>query len=442
MNFSIFIKNSYLVRGLRPLTIMACIFSCLLNSACGNSSLLQSQNFKAIPSRVDTVIESNNAFPEIEFDTEVRIPVEPEYPILTVERKALTIDEIQGYILLLGGNGEELYTNYELSRKEWGRILEQAEKDRDHLHTLTSKLDYLREQYRNAALAPQNENIKLVNITQGKQVNLYFKGTGDGISALSVILGGNKFTYFRELNSTILGKDLCEDYAKDPKAGTDVEWLMPGNPEITYDEAYKHAEEWLKSFEIDLTLYFAEPCSIITNRVFKTTGWKFVFTRKSGELQAQFKDGAWCYINPNAPPEIGAPWSQEFGIMVIDKRGLCELWWQGASKVKQKSGTSSLLDFDSIQQNITNQLSKMYVDEQEYKHEIRVTLIELGTSMIAVKNHGDIGEYTPTWYITYENHLVNDSSEIIEMEQIMFNAIDGNYIEPRVEQEKLAKINN
>ncbi|MEA4948982.1 MAG: hypothetical protein VB068_04940, partial [Petrimonas sp.] len=100
MNFSIFIKNSYLVRGLRPLTIMACIFSCLLNSACGNSSLLQSQNFKAIPSRVDTVIESNNAFPEIEFDTEVRIPVEPEYPILTVERKALTIDEIQGYILL------------------------------------------------------------------------------------------------------------------------------------------------------------------------------------------------------------------------------------------------------------------------------------------------------------------------------------------------------
>jgi len=43
-------------------------------------------------------------------------------------------------------------------------------------------------------------------------------------------------------------------------------------------------------------------------------------------------------------------------------------------------------------QNITNQLSQMYVDEEEYRHEIRETLIELGTSMIAVKNHSDIGE--------------------------------------------------
>lgn len=59
-----------------------------------------------------------------------------------------------------------------------------------------------------------------------------------------------------------------------------------------------------------------------------------------------------------------------------------------------------------------------------------------------MKKHSKIGEYIPTWYVTYENHLINDSTEIIEMEQIMFNAIDGSYIEPRIEQEKLVEINN
>jgi hypothetical protein len=62
--------------------------------------------------------------------------------------------------------------------------------------------------------------------------------------------------------------------------------------------------------------------------------------------------------------------------------------------------------------------------------------------MIAVKKHSKIGEYIPRWYVTYEHHLINDSAEIIEMEQIMFNAIDGSYIEPRIEQEKLVEINN
>ena len=128
--------------------------------------------------------------------------------------------------------------------------------------------------------------------------------------------------------------------------------------------------------------------------------------------------------------------------MVIDKGGLCELWWQGASTVEQSKVASCLLNFDIVQQNISNQLREMYVDEQEYRHEIRVTLVELGTSMIAVKNHSDIGEYIPTWYVTYENHLINDTTEIIEMEQIMFSATDGSYIEPRIEQEKLAEISN
>ena len=68
--------------------------------------------------------------------------------------------------------------------------------------------------------------------------------------------------------------------------------------------------------------------------------------------------------------------------------------------------------------------------------------IRLDSALVNVANETNIGRMIPVWDFYYDIVYKDGESSAIETYVLTLNAIDGNYIEPRVEQEKLAKINN
>lgn len=91
--------------------------------------------------------------------------------------------------------------------------------------------------------------------------------------------------------------------------------------------------------------------------------------------------------------------------------------------------------------NKPSDVFKTQKNERGYKLEIKVTKIQIGTSLIAQKGNENAGEYVPTWYVDYEYRW--DDSETIDndwvTEQIMFRASDGTYIEPRIGDDTIQK---
>ena len=134
-------------------------------------------------------------------------------------------------------------------------------------------------------------------------------------------------------------------------------WKKPGEPDISQEDAYAIALEYMDKLGIDLDLYSAEMCSFIKDFVDKTTGWQFTFMRRISNLRA-INDTGGLFMDPKAPPSFGSPWGQEQLTIAVDKNGVFSLGWRGASELGPTVIESAQLeDFDTIQQRITNQLN-------------------------------------------------------------------------------------
>jgi hypothetical protein len=162
-------------------------------------------------------------------------------------------------------------------------------------------------------------------------------------------------------------------------------------------------------------------------------------------MQAQYRDIGYM-VSPYSTPSYGAPWLQEICRIVIDKNGLCTLRWQGASETNGTGIESVQLEpFETIQERIVNQLNYMYGGANENGRnslDVKVTNIELGISLISEKDKTDRGLYIPTWYVSYIVKWSDqeDTKANWDKNQIMFNAIDGSYIEPRTTNKDLMEM--
>lgn len=177
------------------------------------------------------------------------------------------------------------------------------------------------------------------------------------------IRGGNTFTYLRNYDDLIMGKGLLasnQNSAENVNMQEYYDWLMPNKPNISYEDAYNLSQHYLQAMGIDLELHYSEPCTIVRQQVKKNVGWTFTFTRNCSGLQAQFLDGQWVYINPDAPPAAGAPWNQDVCIMAFDKDGLCKLWWQGAVSTSE-SKSVELEEVEDIKKIYDNSYIKCTV---------------------------------------------------------------------------------
>jgi hypothetical protein len=190
-----------------------------------------------------------------------------------------------------------------------------------------------------------------------------------------------------------------EDSDFDPEFDTieHFSWIQPGEPEISQENAYSEALKYIDEMGIGLEIYAAEPCTVLVNQVKKSTGWQFAFTRSISKLQAQYNDIG-LMVSPFSVPSYGAPWLQEMCRIVVDKDGLCILWWQGASEISNVIASSVQLEsFNNIEQRIVNQLNYMYGTHENgsgYGLDIKITEIRLGISLISEKDKTDSGIYT------------------------------------------------
>lgn len=269
---------------------------------------------------------------------------------------------------------------------------------------------------------------------------MYLPNKDETVSTFRFIRNGNSLAYFRDSSEVIITKSIYENGGFDSSIDTieHYKWLQPGSPTISEEDACNTAMKYINRMGIDLKLYSTEPCTIISDYVKKDTGWSFTFTRCVSGLQSQFYDGDWSFVDPNVRPVAGAPWEQETCIILIDQDGLCKFWWQGASIVSNITASGiELEEFNSVKNKIANTITDIYRSDKNGMNsglDIVITKIELGTSLITAADQNGGGEYIPTWYISFIYKWSNES-DIEEnwcSQRLAFNAINGDYIEPRI----------
>lgn len=403
-----------------------------------------SDDFKRIetPSHISEVYDE---FPylKITYDADVIVPETNAYPVTEMTKRIFSEEDILSFIDLLVDGDYEMYSSWTLTKDDYLGLLTKAKQYRGTERVTKDILDRLQEIYDKATNDVVNPRISSLSELQEHKRGLNIKTDDNMISSVGFMEGGNYFGYTREEYVEVNAASWMADsmYSKNMDGPFEhFKWRQPGEPDISQEEAYAIALQYKDALGIDLDLYYAEPCSFIKDYVDKTTGWRFTFMRRISNLRA-IDDTGGFHTNPNNPPSYASPWGEEKLTISVDKNGLFSLGWGGASELgRTVTGSVKLEDFDTIQERITNQLNYLcatWGEDQGKVLEIKITNIELGVSMLSLEDRTDIGEYIPTWYATYYYKFEDEKDDKWIMQQIMFSAIDGSYVEPRLSNEEL-----
>jgi beta-lactamase regulating signal transducer with metallopeptidase domain len=381
------------------------------------------------------------SYAKIIYDADVAIPETTAYPVTEVEKRVLTEDDVLSYIDLFAGSNYEMYFGWMLTKDDYLALLTKVEPYKGTERVTKQIIKYLQELYEKATNGDVNRRISSLSDIPAEYAEHFpsvsIKTADGAISNFSWERDGNYFGYKRDdMTEACPASSVTNDQYTENMDGPveHFRWKQPAEPDISQEDAYAVALRYRDAMGIDLELYSAEPCSFITGYVDKTTGWQFTFTRTISGLRTMDTIGTLGWRKETAP-SYGSPWGEETLVMAVDKSGLFSLGWNGASVVSRTVADSAqLLDFDTIHQRITEQLGYNYAypAEENGNYEIEVTQICLGISMISMENRMDIGEYLPTWYVTYRYKPENQGKDDWRTQQIMFSAIDGSYIEPRI----------
>ena len=387
----------------------------------------------------DHISETHDDFPyvKISYDADVVVPEVSAYPVTEVTKRVLTEDDILEYIDMFAGSGYEMYFGWTLSKDDYLALLTKVLQYKGTERVTKEDLDRIQELYDKATNDVVNQPIGSLSDIPVEFSPLVNIKTADGeISQVAWERDGNYLWYTRNymVQSYPSSSLTDEQYSKNMDGSVEhFNWMKPGEPDISQEDAYAIALQYLDSLGIDLELYSAEPCSFIKDYVDKTTGWQFVFTRAIAGLQTIDTVNSTNWTKETAP-SYGSPWGEEQLVISVDKTGLFGLNWKGASTVSRTVADSAqLIDFETIHQRITDQLSYKYgFSDDDSKIEIEISEVRLGISMISLENRTDVGEYLPTWYVSYRYKGENEDDNAWQWQQIMFNATDGSYIEPRI----------
>ena len=376
------------------------------------------------------------------FDADVVVPKTIAYPVVKVSKRVFSDEEYLSLIERFAGANDELYSEWNLSKSEW---MDKIVKITPHVNSgivIQDTLDYWQEEYDSADEEAINPLVEISELPD-YATPLYVKTQYNRAAQVAIIRNGNYFVYVKDtfLYTAPASSHKDSDYHEDFDTLESFRFLQPGEPEISQEEAYQQALAYVEELDMGLELYSAEPCSVIIDQVEKSVGWRFIFTRKISGLQVPYQDFV-ASINPDSLPSYAAPWEMEMCRMVIDKTGICTIKWQGASMIGDVAAQSVALEpFDFIQSRIVDQFkyNQGKPIRDDVGIDIKITKIELGTSLISVKDEYDTGLYIPTWYVDYHMKWSDVDEYDNEICTVIFSAIDGSYIEPRVTNKQLMR---
>ncbi|MEG0630609.1 MAG: DUF6034 family protein, partial [Christensenellaceae bacterium] len=363
-------------------------------------------------------------------DAEVAVPDATAYTVTEVSKRVFSTDDIKRMIQELTG-ATTFYSDWKLNKNDCLARLTFAKQNLGKDGIDQKLIDYLETQFKNAPEQVNNPILDLGKAPFDKFIYAYTDSGNGNASISSFIKDQNSFDYSRSISQNFVPKSMMEPQT----------WEIPGEPDISESDALAIAQSWLNKFGADLKLLRSEPCSVTETSAKIGTGWSFTFTREIAGLQKDYQFFP-SFISHSSLPSTGAPWEEEVFRIVVDKDGVGMLSWSGASKIgKTLSENEPLLDLSEIQTRALNQMNFNLGDNllEGLKVDYTITKYELGISMISVKDQPGLGWYIPTWYVTYK--FTSEEGLVFE-EQIMFNAMDGSYIEPRVTTTELMAIGN
>ena len=380
----------------------------------------------------------------VAFNADVTVPEATSYPVVKMLRRTLTNKEIFGIVNLLADTSNGVYGKWDAPKEQWQAWIDEASRYMSEPWMDGSYMLFLKECYNAAQETVSREPIDSASIVQGTAEQTFYVPSQNGITAHKFQVFEDGFIYSANavsdglygLKTEIIRKRDAAEFSANFESREQYLWNSPGEPEITQEEAYTQAVKLLDDMGLgDLTVSYAEPCCFLDNYVNKTTGLAVTFTRSAAGLSVQEENlqGS-SFISFNAAPAYFAPWSVERALISIAKDGVRGITVRGMSNI---SGTEiesvRLMPFDAMQERIADTLNRMYAAQMQaenpsVKGEITVTSALLGMSLIADNGQTEEGFYVPSWIVNYS--LTTAGGD--QSGQIIFNAADGNYIEPRM----------
>ena len=250
----------------------------------------------------------------------------------------------------------------------------------------------------------------------------------DHYSAIKGQLGGNSFTYMRNADAVVLREGNLEQ--NDPYKKFFIHY-----PDNTCSNAQALADEILAKFgmENEYSLRLVERAVGIINNFSIANGWSFLYTRHSSGLNSEYIDNYDIWENSEMP-KLVSPWGQEYILVFIDADGVFCFSVHGAGTQGKCIAENVVLEnFTLLTKKIEQQLDKQHtpIDPRIKDSSVIINRIELCSALVS-EDSVNTGMMIPAWVVHYTLSYSLNGTVVEDNLYTFFNAIDGNYIEPRI----------
>ena len=449
-------------RSKAPVKILAALLSALLLACCFTTACQPTPSQSPVVNKGGDYLEGIEETPfepyaaeshadrtakrngiRMQFDADVIIPETGGYAVYEAERLSFTAAEHMAFI-------EHFLPNAALVEKPvWTKEYYAAEITKAYQfmaltgRSLESYIERLKQQMDSAPENAKETPLDLSAMANGAHYTAYAPAGENVYACFAGEIGGNDFLYTRDAycrcyDEMMLAADaeLSEQYGDD----------FATEPAITEQDAVKLVEQSLTALGIEgmKPLTCSRMCVYGSVGDIVGRGWAVTFTRDRGGLTVPYDIGG-SSGNVNDVPALSAPWGQEVLTVGIDSAGICYFTLKGACTVTKKLYANvPLLGYDELLDRIENQLFYHHAFSADGVKNPCITVkeIRLCAALVNVADRPNTGRFIPAFEVAYSYQFTyGDSDDVVKQDLSMyFNAIDGSYIEPRVNADTLNSI--
>lgn len=449
-------------RSKAPVKILAALLSALLLACCFTTACQPTPSQSPVVNKGGDYLEGIEETPfepyaaeshadrtakrngiRMQLDADVIIPETGGYAVYEAERLSFTAAEHMAFI-------EHFLPNAALVEKPvWTKEYYAAEITKAYQfmaltgRSLEGYIERLKQQMDSAPENAKETPLDLSAMANGAHYTAYAPAGENVYACFAGEIGGDDFLYTRDAycrcyDEMMLAADaeLSEQYGGD----------FATEPAITEQDAVKLAEQSLTALGIEgmKPLTCSRMCVYGSVGDIVGRGWAVTFTRNCGGLTVPYDIGG-SSGNVNDVPALSAPWGQEVLTVGIDSAGICYFTLKGACTVTKKLYANvPLLGYDELLDRIENQLFYHHAFSADGVKNPCITVkeIRLCAALVNVADRPNTGRYIPAFEVAYSYQFTyGDSDDVVKQDLSMyFNAIDGSYIEPRVNADTLNSI--
>lgn len=449
-------------RSKAPVKILAALLSALLLACCFTTACQPTPSQSPVVNKGGDYLEGIEETPfepyaaeshadrtakrngiRMQFDADVIIPETGGYAVYEAERLSFTAAEHMAFIEHFLPNAAPV------EKPVWTKEYYAAEITKAYQfmaltgRSLESYIERLKQQMDSAPENAKETPLDLSAMANGAHYTAYAPAGENVYACFAGEIGGDDFLYTRDAycrcyDEMMLAADaeLSEQYGGD----------FAIEPAITEQDAVKLAEQSLTALGIEgmKPLTCSRMCVYGSVGDIVGRGWAVTFTRNCGGLTVPYDIGG-SSGNVNDVPALSAPWGQEVLTVGIDSAGICYFTLKGACTVTKKLYANvPLLGYDELLDRIENQLFYHHAFSADGVKNPCITVkeIRLCAALVNVADRPNTGRFIPAFEVAYSYQFTyGDSDDVVKQDLSMyFNAIDGSYIEPRVNADTLNSI--